>query len=194
MTVLARMSPSYLWTSQYGSSGCRPVTSERTISTPALGGLVVETLAKLDAGDRLDDAGHVLYVGGVEYLAAGHHALDEEAAQTGAARMNGGGQAGDSTTNDDRVVRRVGHCVHRVLPSPSARLGSGDILQLSSSLSRVVRHSRFRRPLHNLSFGRKPEAMHLAEPGLSPSPQPSPANGRGGLRKGLPRIGVRGRL
>ena len=95
-----------------------------------LGGLIVEALAELDAGDRLDDAGHVLDVGGVEYLAAGHHALDEEAAQTGAARMDGGGEAGDPATDDDRVVRRVGHCVHRVLPFPSAWLGSVDILQL----------------------------------------------------------------
>ena len=95
-----------------------------------LGGLIVEALAELDAGDRLDDAGHVLDVGGVEYLAAGHHALYAETAQTGAARMDGGGEAGDPTTDDGYVVRRVGHCAHRVLPSPSAWLGSVDILQL----------------------------------------------------------------
>ena len=44
---------------------------------PCMSCLIVKALAKLDAGDRLDDAGHVLDMGGVEYLAAGHHALDE---------------------------------------------------------------------------------------------------------------------
>ena len=129
MTVLARTSPSYLRTSQYGSSGCRPVTSERTISTLAWAAWSWRTLAQLDAGDRLDDAGHVLDMGGVEYLAAGHHALYEETAQTGAARMDGGGQAGYPATDDDYVVCRVGHCVHHVLPFAFALLGSADIFK-----------------------------------------------------------------
>ena len=79
----------------------------------------MESLAELDAGDRLGDAGHVLDVCGVEYLAAGHHALDEEAAQTGAARMDGGRRAGDSAPDDGNVVGRVGHS-HQRTPSTSS--------------------------------------------------------------------------
>ena len=64
----------------------------------------MEALAQFDAGDGIDYAGHVLDVGGVEYLASGHHALDEETAQTGAARVDGGGEAGYPTTDDGHIV------------------------------------------------------------------------------------------
>ena len=59
--------------------------------------------------------------------------------------------------------------------------GSAEVTQLPAVAEDGFPLSR--RPLHNLSLGRKPEARHLTGPGLSPSPQPSPANGRGGYAK-----------
>ncbi len=83
-------------------------------------GLLAELRHEIGTEDAVRETRVVLDVGGEHELAAGLQALDDERLQVRARRVDGGGEAGRSGSDDDDF-RRAHACVSRSWPGPEGQ-------------------------------------------------------------------------